>query len=84
MINILVKVIPNAHKNSLEGYQEGVLKVRVHAPPDKGKANDELIAFLAKSLNLPKSNLKIISGHSSRLKRIEIQGIDQDDFVKIF
>lgn len=68
----MIKVIPNSRKNSFEEFRDGVLRVRVQAPPDKGKANDELIAFLAKSLKLSKSQIKILTGHSSRLKRIEI------------
>lgn len=70
----IIKVIPNASKNSIEGFQGDVLKVRIQAPPDKGKANDALIAFLAKSWKLSKSQIRIISGHTSRLKKIEITG----------
>ncbi len=71
---LMVKITPNAHKNSLEGFQNGVLKVKIHAPPDKGKANEELIEFLSESFSLPKSHIRIVSGHTSRLKKLEIQG----------
>ena len=47
---ITVKVIPRAHKNALAGYENGILKVRLHAVPEKGKANEELIEFLARCL----------------------------------
>lgn len=79
----MVKVIPNAHNNAIEGVFEGILKVRIQAPPDKGKANEELIAFLAKTLHIPKSHFRLISGHSSRLKKLEIEGDPKEIMVKI-
>ena len=72
---LTVKVIPNSRKNSLEGFQGDILKVRIKAAPEKGKANEELIEFLADSLHVPKRDIQIISGHSSRIKKIEIKGI---------
>lgn len=73
---LTIKVIPNARKNSFEGFHDGAIKMKIKAPPDKGKANDELIAFLAKELDVPKSHISILSGHSSRLKKIQIIGIN--------
>jgi uncharacterized protein len=71
---LMVKVIPNAHKTALDSFQDGVLKVRVQAPPDKGKANEALIAFLARTFKIAKNRIRILSGHSSRLKKVEISG----------
>ena len=71
---LMVKVIPNAHKNEVVGYQEGVLKVRIQAPPDKGMANDALIELLSEKFSVPKSKITILSGHSSRLKKVSIEG----------
>ena len=48
------------------------LEVRVAAAPADGAANDEVIKLLAKALGLPKSALTIVSGHTARLKRIEL------------
>jgi uncharacterized protein (TIGR00251 family) len=80
---IKVKIIPNAHKNSIEGFQEDTLKIKIKAPPDKGKANEELIDFLSDIFSIAKSQIRIISGHSSRLKKIEIQAIlDLTTFIK--
>jgi uncharacterized protein len=70
----MVKVIPNARKNSIEGFQEDILKVKIRAVPDKGKANAMLIEFLADVFHLPKSQIRIVSGHTGRLKRVEISG----------
>jgi uncharacterized protein (TIGR00251 family) len=54
-----------------------VLKIKIKAPPDKGKANDELIDFLAKAFRVAKSDISILSGHTGRLKKIEIKGIEK-------
>jgi len=69
---LLVKVIPNAPKNALVEYKSGTLKVKINAPPEKGKANEALITYLAELLSLPKSKFRIVSGHTSRLKKVEI------------
>jgi uncharacterized protein (TIGR00251 family) len=73
----MVKVTPNAKQNAVIGFHENILKVRIQAPPDKGKANEKLIEFLAEIFNIPKSQIQIISGHASRLKRVEFfQDVD--------
>jgi uncharacterized protein (TIGR00251 family) len=51
--------------------------VRVTAPPDKGKANQALISLIAKALGAPKSSVVIVSGETSRLKILEINGDSQ-------
>ncbi len=76
-IIIQIKVTPNASKNQLIGYQEGVLRVRIRGVPEKGRVNEELIEFLADILGIAKSQIEILSGHTSRLKRLKIEGISQ-------
>ena len=73
---VKVKITPNAARNAIEGMQGDLLRVRIAAPPDKGKANEALIAFLAKEWKIPKSHIRILSGHASRIKRLEIDGMD--------
>jgi uncharacterized protein (TIGR00251 family) len=53
------------------------LQARVTAPPDKGKANEALIALVARAFAVPKSSVKIVSGDTSRLKTLEIAGDSQ-------
>jgi uncharacterized protein (TIGR00251 family) len=69
---IQVKVIPGSRQNLLEKKEDGSYRVHIRAQPDKGKANDALIDFLAESLGVPKRCLRIVSGLTSRNKRIEI------------
>jgi len=51
-----------------------VLRMRVKAVPDKGKANAAVIALLAKALGVPKSSVTLVSGDTARLKTIQIEG----------
>lgn len=69
-IIIPVKVSPKSSKNAILGWENGELKIRIAAIPDKGCANEELITFLSKKWNINKSNIKLISGASSRHKRL--------------
>jgi len=75
-------VHPNAARNELVGFSEGVLRVKVAAPPVKGKANKELIAFLAQKLGLSKGDLTILKGHSSRNKLISIAGLTREELTR--
>lgn len=77
-----MRVYPNAARNELAGFSEGVLRVKVSAPPVKGKANKELIAFLAQKLGLPKGDLTIIKGHTSRNKVMAIAGLTQEEIAR--
>lgn len=75
-ILIPIKVTPKASKNAIVGWENGELKIRIAAIPAKGNANQELIAFLAKELQTNKSNIQLISGESSRHKRVLISNIE--------
>lgn len=68
-----VKVIPRAHAREVsEVMADGVLKVKVAAIPERGKANDEVCAVLAGYLDVPKRNVEVILGHTSRQKRVRV------------
>jgi uncharacterized protein len=69
-----VRVIPRSSKNSIT-WEEGVLKVRLTAPPVDGAANEALIALLAQRLGLPKRDISIVQGATGRQKTIEIMGM---------
>jgi uncharacterized protein (TIGR00251 family) len=78
-VKLWLHVYPNATRNELVGFWEGVLRLKVAAPPVKGKANKELIAFLAQKLGLRKGDLTILKGHSSRNKLISIAGLSREE-----
>ena len=69
-----VKVQAGAVKNEIVGVQGDVLKIKINAPPVKGKANKALIDFLAEKLGVKKSEVGIISGHTSKIKKIKVLG----------
>ena len=69
-----VIVQPGASKNEIVGVQQDALKVRISAPPVQGKANKALVNFLAKELGVKKSEIEIVSGHTSRVKTIKVIG----------
>jgi uncharacterized protein (TIGR00251 family) len=71
-----VRVLPRASTNELAGVMEGALRVRLTAPPVEGKANKALRDFLAKFLGVSKGDVEIVSGGSSRNKRVAIKGLD--------
>ncbi|AFS20367.1 DUF167 family protein [Chlamydia psittaci] len=65
-----VKVTPKSKENKIVGFEGEVLKIRVTEVPEKGKANEAVIALLAKTLSLPKRDVTLISGETSKNKRI--------------
>jgi uncharacterized protein (TIGR00251 family) len=79
---ISLRVYPNAARNEVAGFADGVLRLKVAAAPIKGQANRELIAFLSKLLGVEKSALSIIKGHTSRNKLLAVSGLSQEEVIK--
>ncbi|MCK4374463.1 MAG: YggU family protein [Candidatus Brocadiae bacterium] len=71
-------VEPGASRDRLYGEHGGRLKLSVTAPPEKGKANKAVCKFLAARLGLSKSQVRILSGHNSRLKEVLIERVSRD------
>ena len=74
-VTFAVRVVPRANRNEIVGVHGDALKVRLTAPPVKGKANDALIAFLAKRLGVRKRQVEIVAGATSRRKMIRVIGL---------
>jgi len=70
-----VVVVPRAARASIQQRADGAIQVRVTAAPVDGAANAALLRFLADVLDVPRSRLEIISGASSRHKRINVDGV---------
>jgi uncharacterized protein (TIGR00251 family) len=68
-----VRVIPRSSKSEIVGEYDGDLKIKLSSPPVDGKANKELIKILSKSFKIAKSDIEIISGETSKSKRIRIR-----------
>ena len=82
IVKISVRVYPGAPRSEVAGFVDGVFQVRVAAPPTKGKANRELVAFLGKLLGIGKSRIEITRGHTARNKLIAISGLSQEKIVR--
>jgi len=70
---IEVKITPNAPKNEILRWEGTRLVIKIQGVPEKGKVNENLIEFLSKALKIAKSQIKIVSGQTSRLKKLSIQ-----------
>ncbi|MEQ1762190.1 MAG: DUF167 domain-containing protein [Pyrinomonadaceae bacterium] len=73
-LTFTIRVVSRASKSEIVGEVEGSLKVRISAPPVDGAANDEVIRMLAKAFAVAKSNVSIVSGETSKTKRIRVVG----------
>ncbi len=75
-MELKVKVIAKSSRNEIVGRMaDGTLKVKIAAPPEKGKANAELIAFLAKEYGVARSDVEIVTGETSPIKRVRIRSV---------
>ena len=78
-LSLFVRVTPNAGRNGIDGVElrddgTAVLRIRVSAVPDKGKANAAVIGLLARALGVPKSSITVTSGDTSRMKTLAVVG----------
>ena len=70
---------PKASGNRILGFQGNVLRVRVAAPPERGKANEALVDLLSAALGVPKGKVRILKGHTSRDKWISVADLSLND-----
>jgi len=76
--SLRVHLQPKASREGIIGEIDGILRVRVTAPPLNGRANEACLRLLAKAIDLPVSRLRIVSGEHARLKTIRIQHASAD------
>jgi len=72
-----VKVVPNSSRTQLAGVLGNALKIKVAQPPEDGKANKAVIAFLAEILRIPQGNITLVSGQTRPHKTLQLVGITQ-------
>jgi len=77
-----IKAVPGASKTAIGEASQGRLKIRIAAAPEDGKANEELIAFLAKTLGLAKKDIVLEKGEKSRLKTLRLPARVREKLVK--
>ncbi|ENZ82745.1 MULTISPECIES: DUF167 domain-containing protein [Caulobacter] len=86
---LAVRLTPRGGRDGVDGWAldadgRAYLKVRVASPPVDGAANAALVAFLAKSLKIPRSAIRLAAGETARLKRLELEGVGPDDLARAF
>lgn len=70
-----VKVTPKARQNKILGWENDILRIKVIAAPEKGEANQAVVALLSQILHIPKKNIVLVSGATSRIKFFCLEGI---------
>ncbi len=80
---VTIRVTPNAKRNEMLGWEEApkVLRIKLAVPPVEGKANRELVSYLAERLHLPKSAVTLTHGEKSRLKVIAIADLPETEIM---
>jgi len=86
---LAVRLTPRGGRDAVDGWASDAdgrpyLKVRVASPPVDGAANAALLAFLAKTLKISRSAVRLAAGDTARLKRLELDGVTADDLAKAF
>jgi uncharacterized protein len=81
-ISFAVRVTPRAGRTALGGVRGNALAIRLAAAPVDGAANEALLAFLADTFHRPRRDVTIVSGHSSRDKRVAIAGLTESQFAQ--
>lgn len=78
---LAVKVVPRAARNELAGFQEGVLRIRLTAPPVEGAANQALVRFLADLLGVSRQEVEIVAGQAGRQKLVKVHGLSPEQVI---
>ncbi|HEX7640243.1 MAG TPA: DUF167 domain-containing protein [Burkholderiaceae bacterium] len=71
-VRLSLSVVPNARRTGADGLHDGALRLRLAAPPIEGRANDALVAWLAKSLGIPRREIELLRGDTGRRKQVEL------------
>lgn len=82
MARVTVKVHPRARRSAISGRLGEAYKLDLAAPPVDGKANDECTRFLAELAGVPRSRVHIVTGMTSRVKVVEVEGVSREELDK--
>jgi uncharacterized protein (TIGR00251 family) len=76
---LTLRVLPRAVRDEVMGWDGAVLRVRLRAPAVDGRANEALRRFLGNHLGIPRRDIEIVSGETSRTKRVRVVGLSRDE-----
>ena len=74
-----IRVIPSSSRNQICGWHDKQLKIKVQAPPEDGEANKAVLDLISKTLGVKKSHIRIVSGHTSAQKVVEVIGLSDEE-----
>ena len=77
-----LRVSPGAARAQVVGRHGAAWKVRVAAAPENGRANDAVIRLLARTLGVPRADVEIVAGHTTRDKIVSLTGLDSDELER--
>jgi uncharacterized protein (TIGR00251 family) len=78
-----VRIQPRASRNGIVLMESGGIKIRLTAPPVDGAANEALVRFLADTLSVPRYQVEIVTGHTSRDKIVRVTGMEQEEAERV-
>jgi uncharacterized protein len=80
---INIRVVPRSSKVTIEALGQDLYKIKLTSPPVDGEANKQLVRVLAGKLSVPSNRIEIISGATSRNKRVKIIGLKHDELLSL-
>lgn len=81
-VALTLHIQPGAKRSECVGEHGSALKIRLAAPPVDGKANEALLQFIGEKLGIPKRQIELISGATSRAKRVRVTGLAAEAIAK--
>lgn len=83
-VEVTVSVLPRSSRSKIVGVHDGALKLKLTKPPVDGAANAECCTVLAKYLGIPKSQVSVVRGATSRRKVVLVEGISEKKILELF
>jgi uncharacterized protein len=75
---VCVRVVPRSSKEGVAGFEGGVVRIRLNAPPVEGKANAALLRFLSKAVGVPRNRITLVTGERGRSKIVRVAGVTRE------
>jgi hypothetical protein len=78
-VSLALTVVPRSSRDEVTGLAGETIRIRLTAPPVEGRANEALLSFLVRQLDVPHSALRITAGSTSRHKTVAVDGLTPDE-----
>ncbi len=79
---LAVRVIPRSPREEVDGFSGDVVRIRLTAPPVENRANEALVRFLSRMLDVPRRQIEIVSGGTGRRKIVRVVGVAREDVFR--